>query len=144
MLEMRKAGNVGSQWENKRKPARMGHRPCPLVCLGWTSSPSFVSSVRSSSVYPGLLPTYIPSHFFQIFQIWSYAAYIHYTFINHFHFDSVFNLQNRTRQYFCMNYIHACTSFFKILQGSSNFCKTQHVLYLLNAGGSRISNMTFP
>ena len=31
----------------------------------------------------------------------------------------------------------------KILQGSSNFCKTQHVLYNLNAGGSRISNMTF-
>ena len=34
--------------------------------------------------------------------------------------------------------------FFQILQGSSNFCKTQRVLYFLNAGGSRISNMTFP
>ena len=38
---------------------------------------------------------------------------------------------------------HACTNFFKILQHSSIFCKTQHVLYFLN-GGSRISNMTFP
>ena len=49
----------------------MGHRPCPLVCLGWTSSPSFVSSVRSSSVYPGLLPTYIhtyPATFFRFFR----------------------------------------------------------------------------
>ena len=35
---------------------------------------------------------------------------------------------------------HTGTNFFKILQGFSNFCKTQHVLYFLNAGGSRISN----
>ena len=41
-------------------------------------------------------------------------------------------------------FMHACTNLLKILQGSSNFCKTQHVLYFLNAGGSRISNMTFP
>ena len=33
--------------------------------------------------------------------------------------------------------------FWKFLQDSSNFCKIQHVLYFLNAGGSRISNMTF-
>ena len=39
---------------------------------------------------------------------------------------------------------HAFTNFFKILQDASNFCKTQHVLYFLNAWGSRISNMTFP
>ena len=41
---------------------------------------------------------------------------------------------------------NACigTNFFKILQGSSNFFKTQHVLYFLNAGGSRLSNWTFP
>ena len=38
----------------------------------------------------------------QNFQIWSNAAY---TLINHFHFDSVFNEQKRTRQCFCMNYI---------------------------------------
>ena len=32
-----------------------------------------------------------------------------YTFIIHFHFHSVFNILNRTRQYFCMNYIdNAC------------------------------------
>ena len=53
---------------------------------------------------------------------------------------SVFNIQNQaTRQYFCMNYI-ACTNF----SSSSDFCKTQHVLYFLNAGGSKISIMTFP
>ena len=49
-----------------------------------------------------------------------------YTFINQFHFDSVSNLQNRTRQYFCMNYIdhaymHKCpqnsTKVFKFLPG---------------------------
>ena len=32
-----------------------------------------------------------------------------YTFIIHFHFHSVFNIQKRTSQYFCMNYIdNAC------------------------------------
>ena len=32
-----------------------------------------------------------------------------YTFIYHFRYDSVFNLHNKTKQYFCMNYIdHAC------------------------------------
>ena len=39
---------------------------------------------------------------------------------------------------------NASANFFQILQGSSNFCKTQHhVLYFLIAGNSRISNMTF-
>ena len=33
--------------------------------------------------------------------------------------------------------------FLHILQGSSNFCRTQSVLYFLNAASSRISNMTF-
>ena len=66
-----------------------------------------------------------------------------YTFINHFHFDSVFNVENRIRQYFCMAYIdNACMH--KFLHNSARFCKTQHVLYFQNAGGSRISNMTFP
>ena len=41
-----------------------------------------------------------------------------YTFIIHFHFHSVFNIQNRTRQYFCMNYIdNACI--YKFLQDST-------------------------
>ena len=31
----------------------------------------------------------------------------------------------------------------KILQGSSDICKTQYVLYFLNAWGSGISNMTY-
>ena len=43
-----------------------------------------------------------------------------YTFIIHFHFHSVFNIQNRTRQYFCMNYIdNACM--YKFLQDSTRF-----------------------
>ena len=46
-----------------------------------------------------ILVHYIPAagHFFQIFQIWSNAAS---TFINHFYFYSVFNLQDRTSQHF--------------------------------------------
>ena len=36
---------------------------------------NFISSIRSSSVYHGLLHTYRP--LFQIFQIWSNHAYIH-------------------------------------------------------------------
>ena len=58
----------------------------------------------------------------------------------------MFNIHNRTRQCFCMNYIdHTCIHifFFKILQSSSNK-NNQHVLYFLNAGGSLISNMTLP
>ena len=58
-----------------------------------------------------ILVHYIPAagHFFQIFQIWSNAAS---TFINHFYFYSVFNLQDRTRQYFCIKYnIPALSSF---------------------------------
>ena len=35
------------------------------------------------------------------------------------------------------------SNFFKILQGSSDFSKTQHVLYFLNSWGSMISNMTY-
>ena len=73
-------------------------------------------------------------------------AYIHSKFTVTFQFNSVFNLQNRTKQCFCMNYIdRACIGAnLKILQDSSNFCKSQCVLYFLNSGGSRISNMTFP
>ena len=46
-----------------------------------------------------------------------------YTFLIHFHFHPVFNIQNRTRHYFCMNYIDNAYmyNFFKILQGSSDF-----------------------
>ena len=55
-------------------------------------------------------------------------------FVFVFHIDSMFDVQNRIID-------HA--NFFQIPQGSSNFSTTQHVLYILNAGGSRISNMTF-
>ena len=53
---------------------------------------------RSSSVYPSLLHT--RTHFFRVFR---FEAMTPKTLINHFHFDSVLNVQNR--QYFCMNYI---------------------------------------
>ena len=80
--------------------------------MWWVISMKIVSSVRSSSVYHGLLHTQQP------------------TFPNTFAYITLT--------------MHPCTIFFKILQGSSNICKTQHVLYFLNTGGSRISNMTFP
>ena len=100
----------------------------------------FISSVRSSSVYirdPAAAT-------FPNFSNLEHSCF--YTYISFsFHFDSVINIQNRTMQCFCLNYIdHAYIfNFFKILQGSSNFFKTQHMLYFLNAGGSWISNMTF-
>ena len=50
-----------------------------------------VSSVRSSNVYPGLVN----------FQIWSNPAYIYIYFC----FDSIFKIQNRTRQH-CGLIIH--------------------------------------
>ena len=129
---MRKAGNVGSQWENKRKPARMGHRPCPLVCLGWTSSPSFVSSVRSSSVYPGLLPTYIhtyPATFFRFFRfgamlpIYIIHSLITFTLIQ----CSIYRTEpGNTFAWFTLT-THACTNFFKILHGSSDITNTNYL-----------------
>ena len=67
-----------------------------------------------------------------------------YAFIIHFHFYSVFNMQNRTRQYLCMNYFDN-TCMYKCLQDSTRFFrfKTQHVLYFLNVWGSMISNLTY-
>ena len=74
----------------------------------------FISSVRSSSVYPGLLQT---GHFSDFSNLEQSCLY---TFIIHFH--SLFKVWNRTRQYFCMNYIekrmHVQISsiFYKVLQ----------------------------
>ena len=65
----------------------------------------FVSSVRSSNVYPGLVN----------FQIWSNPAYIYIYFC----FDSIFKIQNRTRQCFCMNYIDLHFSAFYISSNST-------------------------
>ena len=100
----------------------------------------FISSVRSSSVYHSLFHTQHP--LFQISQIWSNPAYIHSLFTFPFIQCSI----NRTELGNTFAWItlttHACTNFFKILQGSSDFSKTQHVLYFLNAWGSMISNMT--
>ena len=82
------------------------------------------SWLRSSSDYHSLLHTYIPdipaAHpLFQICQIWSNTANI-CAFVIHIHFYSVFNLQNRTRQFFCMNYIdNACMH--KFIQNSTRF-----------------------
>ena len=64
--------------------------------------------------------------FFPTFQMRSNSAYIHSKFTFTFQFNSVFNVQIRTRQFFCMNYIdRACigTNFLKILQGSSKVPK---------------------
>ena len=126
----------------------MGHRPCPLVCLGWTSSPSFVSSVRSSSVYPGLLPTYIhtyPATFFRFFRfgamlpIYIIHSLITFTLIQ----CSIYRTEPGNTFAWITLKTHTCTNFFKILQGSLDFSKTQHVLYFLNAWSSKISNMTY-
>ena len=67
-----------------------------------------ISSVRSSSVHHALI---------EIFKFSNLEQSCLYTFIIHFHFHSVFNIQN------------------KFLQGSSDFSETQHVLYFLNAWG---------
>ena len=93
----------------------------------------------------------------QNFQIWSNAAY---TLINHFHFDSVFNEQKRTRQCFCMNYIdngpYGCgicadptnVTHMRINPTYAEYADDAHRQIsvrpnILNAGGSRISNITF-
>ena len=65
-----------------------------------------VSSVSSFSVHPCLLHTQT------LFQMWSNAVYIYnvyHTIINHFHFNSVFNEQNRTRHelHWQCNYVQA-------------------------------------
>ena len=54
----------------------------------------------------------------------------------------------QTRKYFCMNYIdqlttQACTHFFKILQGSPNFCKKRHVPYFLDRPARLIIRLLF-
>ena len=111
----------------------------PVFLSASSSFWSLLALYRSSSVYPGLV--YIQQPYFPNFSNLEQCCL--YTFINHFHFDSVFKVQNKTRQYFsCFAWIiltmHACTNLFKILQDSSNLCKTQHVLYFLNAWGSMI------
>ena len=103
---------------------------------------TFFSSIRSSSVHHGLLHTYKP--------LFSNCSSLEQsclcTFIIHFHFYPVFNIY-RTEPGNNLAWItlttHAHTNFFKILQGSSDFSKTQHVLYFLNVWGSMISNMTY-
>ena len=105
-----------------------------------------IGSVRNSSVHHGLLHTYKPifSDFFKIGAI--LPIYIH----NSLSFSALQCSIYRTEPgntfawitlttHTCTN----CTNFFKILQGSSHFSKTQHVLYFLNALGSMISNMTY-
>ena len=92
----------------------------------------FISSV---SVYHGLLHT---THFLKKSNLEQSCLD---TFITHFHFHSVFNIQNRTWQYLCMNYIdNACM--YKFLQDSARFFRFL-VLYLQNVWGSMISNMTY-
>ena len=100
------------------------------------------SSARSTSVHHGLKEIQQQQATFLNFSNLEQSCL--YTFIIHIHFHSVFNIKNRTRQYFCMNCIdNACM--FKFLQDSSRFFRfqTQHVLYFLNTWGSMISNMTY-
>ena len=69
---------------------------------------SFIGSVRSSSGDHGLIEIQQQQqgHFSKFSNLEQSCLY---TFIIHFHFHSVFNVPNRTRQYFCMNYIdNAC------------------------------------
>ena len=61
----------------------------------------------------------------------------------------MFGMKKRTRQYFCMNYIDDNACMHELLQNStrfSNFCKTQHVLYTLNAdcGGFKCIKYDIP
>ena len=95
---------------------RLPPSPTTVQC-----SSHFISSIRSSNVYHCLLYPAQQATFPKFSDLEQCCLY---TFINHFRFDSVFNLQNRTRQYFCMNYIdnacmhkflQNCTSFFKFL-----------------------------
>ena len=66
--------------------------------------------------YDLLAPSRQAIFFFRFFRFGAMLPI--YTFINHFHVDSVFNEQNKTRQYFCMNYIdNACMQ--KFLQTST-------------------------
>ena len=82
--------------------------------------PQFVSSARSSSVHHGLLHTYIQTSFPTISNLEQSCLY---TFIYNFHFHSVFNIWNRTSQYFGMNdidnarmHVHISSRFYKVLQ----------------------------
>ena len=77
--------------------------------------PLFISSVRSSSGDHGLIEIQQQGHFSKFSNLEQSCLY---TFIIHFHFHSVFNVPNRTRQYFCMNYIDNA---FKFLQDSTRF-----------------------
>ena len=78
---------------------------------------TFISSVRSSSGDHGLIEIQQQQqgHFSKFSNLEQSCLY---TFIIHFHFHSVFNVPNRTRQYFCMNYIDNA---FKFLQDSTRF-----------------------
>ena len=67
------------------------------------SNNCFFSSVRSSSVHHGLIEIQQQQATFSNFSNLEQSCL--YTLIIHFHFHSVFNIKNRTRQYFCMNYI---------------------------------------
>ena len=90
----------------------------PVFLSASSSFWSLLALYRSSSVYPGLV--YIQQSYFPNFSNLEQCCL--YTFINHFRFDSVFSPQNKTKQYYCMNYIdHACMH--KFLQNSTGFFK---------------------
>ena len=69
---------------------------------------------------------------FHFFQICGNAAFIHslisFTLIQR----SIYRTKPGNTFAWITLTTHACKNFFKILQGSSNLCKTQYVLYFLN------------
>ena len=88
------------------------------IITGLLGTRGFLSSVRSSRVF--IMGYYISIYKLSFPNFSNLEQSCLYTFINHFHFHSVFNIQNRTRQYFCMNYIdNACM--YKFLQDSTRF-----------------------
>ena len=84
----------------------------------WFIMMMIISSVRSSSGDHGLIEIQQQQQQGHFSKFSNLEQSCLYTFIIHFHFHSVFNVPNRTRQYFCMNYIDNA---FKFLQDSTRF-----------------------
>ena len=94
------------------------------------------TSVAAGSVFVcyvvvDLLHSYLQP-LFLICQIWSNAAYIHSLITFTLTQCSTYRTKPGNTFAWITLTTHACTNFFKILQGSSNLCKTQYVLYFLN------------
>ena len=109
-ISVSKVQKLSGAWEDKN---------WNWCSYNWISSFFIVSSVRSSSGDHGLIEIQQQQqgHFSKFSNLEQSCLY---TFIIHFHFHSVFNVPNRTRQYFCMNYIDNAFMY-KFLQDSTRF-----------------------